>query len=119
MWTHLVQGILWYHVDALYKAVYVHENDGHGPKGGDGENADERVNPNGRTSDLELEKEIVQVMFIQFSLRLNMHMSIPETYISEIKVAICPQYNGEDREHRLQDCVLEGTQLQPEQHTPE
>lgn len=50
--THLVEGVLGYNFNVTQEAVGVHEDNGDRPKGDDGENANEWVNPNGCTSDL-------------------------------------------------------------------
>lgn len=57
MLTHLVHGVLGHNFEAAQKYVSVHEDDGNRPKGGDSENANEWVNPNGRTSDLQLKEK--------------------------------------------------------------
>lgn len=50
--AHLVHGILWYDVEAAEESVRVHEDDGNRPKGDDGEDSNERVEPNGCSSNL-------------------------------------------------------------------
>lgn len=53
---YLVHGVLGHNIQAAQKTVGVHEDDGHGPQGGDGEDANERVDPDGCTSDLQLQE---------------------------------------------------------------
>lgn len=53
---HLVHGVLGNNVEATQKAVGVHEDDGHRPQRGDGEDANERVDPDGCASDLQLQE---------------------------------------------------------------
>ncbi len=55
--THLVQGILGYHIEAAQVSVSVHEHDSNRPEGDDGENANEWVDPNGCASDFQLKEK--------------------------------------------------------------
>lgn len=66
--TYLVHGVLWNNIEAAQKAVGVHENDGHRPQGGDGEDADERVDPDGRAGDLQLQENWASSYLRQASL---------------------------------------------------
>lgn len=53
---YLVHGVLGNNVEATQKAVGVHEDDGHRPQRGDGEDANERVDPDGCASDFQLQE---------------------------------------------------------------
>ena len=53
--THLVHGVLGHHPNTSQLVVGVHEHDGDRPERCDGEDADDRIDPNRRAGDLQLD----------------------------------------------------------------
>lgn len=51
VFTYLIHGVFGYHIEAAHEPVGVHKDDAKRPERNNCENADERVNPNGCTSD--------------------------------------------------------------------
>lgn len=101
----------------------MHEHDGNGPQGDDGEDAHAGVYPDRSTADRHLHKHSHYSVIIYCNISVTSHTQVilPElrkrdyTHISNVEVLVRPQNDGQDRKHHLQQSKLEGGQFQHEQ----